>query len=198
QQRRLRRLGKLQRKRVRTVQHPHAADLERAHVGERKGHRACVAAHIGRGARLVEIERCERRVGVGKRGLLQVDGGVAHAAATERLEEGFRPLRVFEKDGEFRTFGGHGPHVGAKVAGCKWPERNELMPDSLSGSCLCGSIRYAISSPPSELRACHCTHCQKTSGAGGSVNLPIPSDTFNITHATPNPYSSTPHTRRPL
>jgi hypothetical protein len=67
------------------------------------------------------------------------------------------------------------------------------MPAPLTGSCLCGAIRYAVStplsSPPSELRACHCTHCQKTSGAGGSVNLPIASDAFKITQGTPKRYA---------
>ena len=49
------------------------------------------------------------------------------------------------------------------------------MPAPLTGSCLCGAIRYTVSTPVTELRACHCTHCQKTSGAGGSVNLPLSS-----------------------
>jgi hypothetical protein len=68
------------------------------------------------------------------------------------------------------------------------------MPAPLSGSCLCGAIRYTISaplgSPPAELRACHCTHCQKTSGAGGSVNLPTASDAFKITQGTPKRYAA--------
>jgi len=76
------------------------------------------------------------------------------------------------------------------------------MPASLSGSCLCGAIRYAISAPLSsplgELRACHCTHCQKTSGAGGSVNLPISSDTFKITQGTPKRYAAKADSGRTL
>ena len=68
------------------------------------------------------------------------------------------------------------------------------MPASLSGSCLCGAIRYTIASPPGsppmELRACHCTHCQKTSGAGGSVNVPLASDAFKITQGTPKRYTA--------
>ena len=63
------------------------------------------------------------------------------------------------------------------------------MPSPVSGSCLCGAIRYTITAPVSELRACHCTHCQKTSGAGGSVNLPLSSDAFKITQGTPKRYA---------
>jgi hypothetical protein len=35
---------------------------------------------------------------------------------------------------------------------------------ALTGSCLCGAIRYAIGVPVTELRACHCKSCQKISG----------------------------------
>jgi hypothetical protein len=37
----------------------------------------------------------------------------------------------------------------------------------LTGSCLCRAIRYEVSVPVTELRACHCRDCQKSSGAGG-------------------------------
>jgi hypothetical protein len=117
--RRLRGLGELERECVGAVQYPHAADLERAHVRERVGHGASVPAHIGRWARLVEVKRRERRIHVRERGFLEVDRGVAHAAALERLEERLLPVGVLEKDGEFRTLGSHDRHVGAKVAGCK-------------------------------------------------------------------------------
>jgi hypothetical protein len=55
----------------------------------------------------------------------------------------------------------------------------------LKGSCLCGAIRYTIDTPVTELRACHCPDCQKTSGAGGSVNAMIKSASFRITQGTP-------------
>ena len=68
----------------------------------------------------------------------------------------------------------------------------------LSGSCLCGSIRYTIDVPVTELRACHCVHCQKTSGAGGSVNAVIPSSAFAITHGTPKRYDALADSGRTL
>ena len=49
------------------------------------------------------------------------------------------------------------------------------MPSPLTGGCLCGAVRYTINAPISALRVCHCTHCQKTSGTGSSVNAVIPS-----------------------
>lgn len=67
-----------------------------------------------------------------------------------------------------------------------------------TGSCLCGAIRYAISQPISELRACHCRDCQKSSGAGGSVNAMLPSSTFKITQGTPKRFSVTAASGRTL
>ena len=60
---------------------------------------------------------------------------------------------------------------------------------ALSGSCLCGAIRYSIQSPVSELRACHCASCQKSSGAGGSVNAVVPSTEVKFTQGTPKRFT---------
>jgi hypothetical protein len=58
----------------------------------------------------------------------------------------------------------------------------------LNGSCLCGAIRNAIRVPVTELRAYHCLDCQKTSGAGGSVNAMIKAAGFTIAQgATTHP-----------
>ena len=100
QQRGLRGLAELERERIRAVQHPHAADLQRAHVRERVGHGAGVAAHICRRAGLVEVERRERLVGVGERGLLQVDRGVADTATLERGEQRLLPLGMLVENGK--------------------------------------------------------------------------------------------------
>jgi len=63
------------------------------------------------------------------------------------------------------------------------------MTSPLTGGCLCGAIRYSISAPIAELRACHCTHCQKTSGTGSSVNAVIPSASFTLAKGTPKRYA---------
>lgn len=72
------------------------------------------------------------------------------------------------------------------------------MAAALSGSCLCGAIRYAIAVPVTELRACHCTHCQKASGGAGSVNAVVPSSAFQITQGTPKRYAGTADSGRTL
>lgn len=63
------------------------------------------------------------------------------------------------------------------------------MTTPITGDCLCGAIRYTVSAPVSGLRACHCTHCQKTSGTGASVNAVIQSKDFALTRGTPKRYT---------
>src|SRR5918994_1122666 len=72
------------------------------------------------------------------------------------------------------------------------------MPAPLTGGCLCGAIRYTISVPITELRACHCKHCQKASGAGGSVNAPVPNSAFAITQGMPKRLAVTADSGRTL
>lgn len=72
------------------------------------------------------------------------------------------------------------------------------MATPLTGSCLCGAIRYTIGVPVTELRACHCTNCQKASGAGGSVNAVVPSAAFKITQGTPKRFDSKADSGRTL
>ena len=68
----------------------------------------------------------------------------------------------------------------------------------LNGSCLCGAIRYTISAPVTELRACHCRNCQKASGAAGTVNAVVPSAKFNVTKGTPKRYTGVADSGRTL
>jgi hypothetical protein len=72
------------------------------------------------------------------------------------------------------------------------------MPALLTGSCLCGAIRYTVGVPVTELRACHCTHCQKSSGAAGTVNAVMPSSAFKITQGTPKRYDAKADSGRTL
>lgn len=62
------------------------------------------------------------------------------------------------------------------------------MAKETTGGCLCGAVRYAIDSPAGALRACHCLNCQKASGAGGTVNLVVPSGSFRLTRGEPRRY----------
>lgn len=72
------------------------------------------------------------------------------------------------------------------------------MSTSLTGGCLCGAIRYTVSQPITELRACHCRDCQKSTGTGGSVNAVVKSADLRITQGTPKRYSVTADSGRLL
>jgi hypothetical protein len=67
-----------------------------------------------------------------------------------------------------------------------------------TGGCLCGAIRYTVNAPVTALRACHCTHCQMTSGSGASVNAVILSKDFALTKGAPKRYSDRADSGRTL
>lgn len=50
----------------------------------------------------------------------------------------------------------------------------------LQGGCLCGAVRYEITTPPSAARYCHCTHCQRRTGTASSANCLIPREGFRL------------------
>jgi hypothetical protein len=68
----------------------------------------------------------------------------------------------------------------------------------LTGSCLCGAIRYEVRVPIAELRACHCKDCQKSTGTGASVNAMIKSADFRITQGTPRRFTKAADSGRTL
>ena len=65
------------------------------------------------------------------------------------------------------------------------------MPKSISGGCLCGKIRYAVNQPLQYITACHCTHCQKASGAGASYNTVVPRAAVAFTSGQPKLFEDT-------
>ena len=70
----------------------------------------------------------------------------------------------------------------------------------ITGSCLCGAIRYASSAQPALTAFCHCRSCQKAGGGGYSVNVVVPSSSLEVRGA-PQAYqaegaSGLPVTRR--
>jgi hypothetical protein len=69
---------------------------------------------------------------------------------------------------------------------------------TLTGSCLCKAIRYEVSAPITELRACHCRDCQKASGTAGSVNAMLPSSGVRITQGTPKRFTKVADSGRTL
>jgi hypothetical protein len=47
------------------------------------------------------------------------------------------------------------------------------MSSGYRGSCLCGSVRYAIAGELGAFGYCHCTSCRKASGSAHAANAPI-------------------------
>jgi hypothetical protein len=58
-----------------------------------------------------------------------------------------------------------------------------------TGGCLCGAIRYSVSTAIKELRACHCVDCQRSSGAHGAVVAFARRDGLQITRGTPKSFA---------
>jgi hypothetical protein len=51
---------------------------------------------------------------------------------------------------------------------------------NLTGGCLCGGVRYEISEPFIGAGYCHCTRCQRRTGAGASANARVAPGAFRI------------------
>ncbi len=68
----------------------------------------------------------------------------------------------------------------------------------LKGSCLCGSIKYALNGPPLFLSYCHCSLCQKASGSVMLAALHTGSSGFQWIGGEQylNAYESTPGIER--
>jgi len=63
--------------------------------------------------------------------------------------------------------------------------------NAITGGCLCGNIRYSVSAPVEKIIACHCTHCQKASGAGASHNAVVPTSAVSFTAGKPKLFADT-------
>ncbi|GHA15598.1 aldehyde-activating protein [Devosia pacifica] len=55
------------------------------------------------------------------------------------------------------------------------------MPDfPVQGGCVCRSVRYELTAPPLAVYNCHCKDCQRFSGAGWSMSMPVNAESLNI------------------
>ncbi len=57
------------------------------------------------------------------------------------------------------------------------------------GGCQCGAVRYEIAAPPAVVYACHCTACQRQSGAAFAMAAVIPQDAFRVVRGTPKVFA---------
>lgn len=62
-----------------------------------------------------------------------------------------------------------------------------------TGQCLCGGVKYTISSAPVRMGQCHCDHCRRLTGTGHSSNAFFVKDTVHIEGETSR-YDSTADT----
>lgn len=72
------------------------------------------------------------------------------------------------------------------------------MPDqkTLTGGCLCGTVRYEASGAPSLSAICHCRMCQRASGAPYMGLLFMPSNNVRVIKGGPHIYQSSPTSNR--
>ena len=53
-----------------------------------------------------------------------------------------------------------------------------MLSESVTGSCLCGAVKFEVRPPFSAFRYCHCTRCRKASGSAHASNLFVPQGEF--------------------
>ncbi len=52
---------------------------------------------------------------------------------------------------------------------------------AITGSCLCGAVRYELTQEPVWAHSCHCSRCRKAGGAAFASNLFVPIDGLRYT-----------------
>lgn len=68
----------------------------------------------------------------------------------------------------------------------------------ISGSCLCGAVRYKSDAEPSGPVICHCTHCQKVSGSAFSLNVVVPASSVTWEGQSPASYADKGESGKPI
>lgn len=51
---------------------------------------------------------------------------------------------------------------------------------AMTGGCLCGKVRYRVSSAHTQVFLCHCRQCQKAQGTAFVASVPIPAADFEL------------------
>jgi hypothetical protein len=53
-------------------------------------------------------------------------------------------------------------------------------PLPLTGGCMCGAVRYEVDAPLEAAGYCHCTRCQRRTGAAASISALVAPGSFRI------------------
>ena len=61
---------------------------------------------------------------------------------------------------------------------------------AISGGCLCGAVRYAARGKPLNSRVCHCSQCQKATGAAFNARILYSREQVNFQGAYATAHSS--------
>ncbi|HEY2102404.1 MAG TPA: GFA family protein [Chthoniobacterales bacterium] len=68
---------------------------------------------------------------------------------------------------------------------------SDSSPESFTGGCACGEIRYECAGKPIATFNCHCRDCQRASGSAFTAVVYVPAKAFRITKGSPR-YHRTP------
>lgn len=59
------------------------------------------------------------------------------------------------------------------------------MEEAFEGGCACREVRYRVTSRPMFVHCCHCTWCQRETGASFALNALWEANRVEVTHGTP-------------
>jgi hypothetical protein len=68
--------------------------------------------------------------------------------------------------------------------------------NNLEGGCLCGAVRYEVSTEPKSLVRCHCKDCRRASGGPALAWIIMRADGFRYLSGEPKAYASSPGVTR--
>jgi hypothetical protein len=67
-----------------------------------------------------------------------------------------------------------------------------LDPESLTGGCMCGAVRYAVAGAPSRVLNCHCRSCRTHTGAAMATLAVLKADQVDFSGDERKVYDSAP------
>jgi hypothetical protein len=73
---------------------------------------------------------------------------------------------------------------------------NTMSPETATGRCMCGDIRFEFRWPPLEAAHCHCESCRRHTSSSFVTYIVVDRASFNYTKAKPVIYTSSPGVER--